>query len=492
MASGEFRVLALIPASACADNVVRDVLYGCWCKGKRIGGGTVPPLSALTIATILKEDGIPVDLIDALEQKIPLDELSETIGRYAVVLVLSSSMTLDEDAQAVAHLKHANPRLISVFYGSHPSFMPDACLRNESIDIVVRMEPDLIIRDLVRALRAADEGWRQIRGIGYRADGRVVLNELYPFAKDMSGIPIADRTLLPPGAHYFNPIVKRLPYTTSCTSRGCPGECTFCTAPAFSGKKIRAWPVETVLEEIAYLLSLGYREIYYRDETFTFNRERVEEICEGILRHGYDLTWICNVRVGTADEALLRLMKKAGCHLIKVGVESGSQQILDASRKHVRVEETRLLFRRARAVGLDTHAHLMFGMPGEAEETLRKTIAFLLDIDPTTMDIGICLPYPGSELHADLVRTHPDLADENRLSLRDLHTSGVYNELYTSVSRELLERYVVRAYRAFYFRPAYIIRWLRRVRSLGELMKVSRSGVNVISFGLFGDSRGKS
>lgn len=481
------RALILIPASEYADNVVRDVLYGCWCKGRRIGGGSVPPLNALTIATILKNDGVAVELRDAIEQRMTFEGLARGIESFDVVLVLSSSMTIDEDAATVRRLKERNPSLKAIFYGSHPSFMPRQCLENPAIDIIVRMEPDLIIRDLLRAMRKGDGGWKRVKGIGYREGGGIVLNEEYPFMGDMDDIPIADRTLLPPGATYFNPIVKRYPYTTSCTSRGCPGLCTFCTAPAFSGKKIRSWSVDRVIEEIRYLIGLGYREIYYRDETFTFNRRRVREICGRIVREGLDITWLCNVRVGSADLDLLRTMKAAGCRLIKVGMESGVQEILDRSKKHIRVEQTRELFAWARAAGLDTHAHLMFGMPGETGETLDRTISFIKEVEPTTIDIGICSPYPGSELFRELLREHPELGDENRLSLKDLHTAGTYNEWYTSVSRDDLERRIRRAYREYYLRPRYLLWWLRRMKSPAEVARILRGGVNVIRFSLFGD-----
>lgn len=481
------RVLVLVPSSAYADNVVRDVLYGCWCKGRRIGGGSVPPLNALTIATILKHDGVDVTLIDAPEQGLSFKTLARNIGAYDAILVLSSSMTFEEDAATVHRLKGLHPALKSVFYGSHPSFMPRQCLENPAIDIIVRMEPDLIIRDLLRALAKGDGSWKRVKGIGYREGGEAVVNEEYPFMTDMEDIPIADRSLLPPGARYFNPIVKRYPYTTSCTSRGCPGLCTFCTAPAFSGKKIRFWTADRVLEEIRYLIGLGYREIYYRDETFTFNRKRVREICERIVRERQDITWICNVRVGSADLELLRVMRDAGCHLIKIGMESGAQEILDRSKKNIRVEQTRELFGWAHAAGLDTHAHLMFGMPGESEETIERTISFIREIEPTTIDIGICSPYPGSELFKELLREHPELGDENRLSLKNLHTSGTYNEWYTSVPRDRLEGYIQKAYRAYYLRPGYLLGWLGRMKRPGDIVRILRGGVNVIRFSLFGD-----
>ena len=112
-------------------------------------------------------------------------------------------------------------------------------------------------------------------------------------------MPIADRDLLPKNIDYFNPIVKRLPYTTMITSRGCPGLCTFCSSPPFYGRKYRLQSAARVIKELEVLSLKGYKEIFFRDETFTASAKRVREICEGILARKLDLTWICSARTAS-------------------------------------------------------------------------------------------------------------------------------------------------------------------------------------------------
>jgi DNA processing protein len=111
-------------------------------------------------------------------------------------------------------------------------------------------------------------------------------------------------------------------------TRGCPGQCTFCFG-SFLGKKIRMHSPDYLIEEIKYLQkNYGIKEILFYDDTFTTFREKVKEFCSKIIQQKIDITWVCFSRVDTIDEDTLKLMKKAGCHQIMYGIESGSEEIL--------------------------------------------------------------------------------------------------------------------------------------------------------------------
>jgi len=262
-------ILVLIPSSKHARNVPRDLVYGCWCKGRRIGGITFPPLPQLSVATVLKQANFSVDLLDASMVDGGMDGVSERIGAYDAVVMLTSTMSVREDALSLKGFKSKNPRLKTVVFGAHPTFMPRQTLSLDGIDIIVLREAEQIVKELFEAYRSADPDLRAIQGIGWKDAGRPVINELHPFIENLDDLPIPDRGLLPEGVDYFNPIVKRLPYTTMITSRGCPGMCTYCTSPPFYGRHYRMQSSARVLEEIACLAERGYREIFFRDETFT-------------------------------------------------------------------------------------------------------------------------------------------------------------------------------------------------------------------------------
>lgn len=481
------KVLVLNPPSKVAKNVVRDVLYGCWCKGKRIGGLKFPPLSLLYVATVLKKNNRSVDLLDAVGQRKSISEVKKEIKDYQVVVISTSTMTFNEDTQVLLELKKENLSLKSIIFGSHPTFMPRYCLAKDSVDIVVQKEPEYIVRDLISAFESRDDSWKKIKGIGFRENGRVIINEPYPYIEKLDALPFPERQMLPPDIDYFNPAVKRMPYTTAITSRGCPGRCSFCTAPSFYGKKIRYRSSESVIAELELIQSQGYREVFFRDETFTFNKERIGKICEGIIKSKIQLSWICNARVGTVDKEMMRLMQEAGCHMIKFGVESGVQEILDNLNKGIQVEATRKTFKWANEVGMETHAHFMLGTPGETQKTVDATIRFGQEIAPTTASFGLCTPYPGTELFSRVIQRYPEIQDGSACDLKRLHTRGFFNQAFTNLSREELEKDIIRAYRRFYLRGSYLLRSLKRIRSRDELKRLILAGTRVFSFSLRGE-----
>jgi len=480
------KILALNPASRLTKNVVRDVLYGCWCSGKRIGGGTVPPFELLEVATILKNDGHDIMFLDAQAEQKPLSDVVRVVPRFDAVAISTSTMSFLEDAETLRELKQVHPQLATIVFGSHPTFMPEYSLAQDSVDIIVRHEPEFIIRDLFRAMRDGGEAWKRVGGIGFREGSKIVLNPQYPFI-DLDELPFPDVTMLPEGIDYYNPLVRRVPYMTTTTSKGCPGRCTFCTAPYFDGMKVRFQSTDYVVREIEYFLEYGHREVYFRDDTFFVWKKRDREICQEIIRRKLDVTWIANARIGMIDKETMMLAREAGCHTIKFGVESGVQEILDNVRKGYRVEQAYETFRWAKEAGLNTHAHVMLGMPGDTIETVEQTIQAVKELDPTTVTFGICTPYPGTPLFDEVARKFPEIKDGTASDLSKLHVQGLFNEHYTSMSREELEAGMQRAYRAFYLRLGYVLKMLRQIRGIDDIMRMGIAATNVLDFALRGD-----
>ena len=481
------KILVLNPASSFTKNVVRDVLYGCWCKGKRIGGAIVPPFALLLVASILKKDGNDVVFLDAQAAQLPLRTVKSISKKCTVVIISTSTMSYNEDVAYLASLKKNNKNLISIVFGSHPTFLPQHALSKKTVDIIVRREPEYIIRDLISALKKKKDSWREIKGIGFRDDSKIIINDFYPFIENLDELPFLDVDLMPKGIDYFNPIIRRTPYITISTSRGCPGKCTFCTAPLFDGKRFRFQSSEYVLEELQYFLKNGFKEIYFRDDTFFVNKKRDTQICESIIKKRLNLSWLCNARVGMIDKEMMCLAKRAGCHLIKFGVESGAQSILNTVKKGITVEQIETTFRWAREVGINTHAHIMLGMPGDNIKTIAETIKFAKKIKPTTASFGICTPYPGSPLFDQVVKIHPAINDGTSINLSNLHTQGLFNEFYTDLSKKDLNKSITWAYRKFYLRPSYIINRLIKIRNRNELIKLLIAGSRIFDFSIRGE-----
>ncbi|MGH9388622.1 MAG: B12-binding domain-containing radical SAM protein, partial [Vicinamibacteria bacterium] len=281
------KVLVLIPPSKFARNVARDLVYGCWCKGKRIAGIQFPPISQLTVVTVLREAGHDAQILDAAALGLSIEAIEERIAQgYDAALVLTSTLTIGEDAAILARVKRARPGLRTAVWGSQPTFMPGGTLLREGIDFIIQRESEFVIRDLIAALERGDGSHRSVKGIGYMDGDQAVVNPPYPFIPNLDALPIPDRSLLPKSVDYFNPIVKRLPFTTMFTTRGCPAKCTFCQSPPFYGDRVRFQSAKRVVDEMEAVEKQGYKEIFFRDEIFTASRKRVQEICRLILERG--------------------------------------------------------------------------------------------------------------------------------------------------------------------------------------------------------------
>ena len=480
-------VLVLNPSSRITRNVVRDVLYGCWCKGKRIGGGTVPPFALLEIATILRNDGNGVTFLDAQAEQRPFEDIAGMINDFDVLVISTSTMSFREDADTLLEFKEINPGLRTVVFGSHPTFMPQYSLAHEGVDTIVRHEPEFIIRDLIGCLRRGDDDWKSVEGIGYKQNGRAILNPRYPFISDLDELPFPDVTMLPKNTDYFNPIVKRMPYITTTTSKGCPGRCTFCTAPYFDGMKVRFQSADYVVQEIEYFLEHGFKEVYFRDDTFFVKKKRDVQICEEIIKRSLDVTWLANARVNMMDKEMMEIAKASGCHTIKFGIESGVQEILHRMRKGYRIEQAYKVFEWVHEVGINAHAHVMIGNPGDTVETVNRTIQFVKELDPTTATFGICTPYPGTPLFDEVAQIFPEIADGTSSDLSKLHLEALFNEHYTDMTKKEVEQSVRRAYKAFYLRPSYLLKTSRQVKSVDDIRRISIAATNVLDFSIRGE-----
>lgn len=476
------KILLLSPPSKFSQNVIRDLVYGCWCKGKRIASAKFPPTSLLSIASVIKKSSRKISLLTP-EFKNSRDGIKEQIieKHPDIIIIPTSTTTFREDAEFLKEIKE-KISVTTIVYGSHVTFLPKLSLKESSIDFIVMREPEYVIRDLIDSIER-NLNIKKIRGIGFKEKDRVKVNPPYPFIKNLDELPFPDRELVK-GIDYFNPLIKETPWTIALSSRGCFGKCIFCTSPQFYGNTFRARSPENVVKEIEEIKKMGYKEIFFRDETFTMNMKRTSKICKLILKKDIKISWICNSRIGTVNKEFMKLMKDAGCHVIKFGVESGVQNILDNIKKGTRIGEIKKTFSDAHDVGIDTHAHVMLGCVGETEKTVNKTIDFVKEIDPTTATFGAFTAYPGTELFKSIKNKVPELGDGTQYDISRLHTIGFYNYVFCDLSDEEIGKAVHNAYRKFYLRPKYVLNNLKNISSFGELKRKFMASLDVALFGL--------
>lgn len=184
-------------------------------------------------------------------------------------------------------------------------------------------------------------------------------------------------------------------------TRGCPSICVYCAAYKINGKKVRSRSAEAVLEEICLLYNeYNVRHLFFLDTRFTHNMDSVAEICEGILRNKIEVVWDCvgYENLDTLTEDMLKLMKRAGCKFISMGIESGSDRIRKSIKKQGTVKEIFQRVQMVKDIGIGVRAFFMIGFPGETRKDIEDTINYAFSLPADSIQFEIPCPHPGTEL----------------------------------------------------------------------------------------------
>jgi anaerobic magnesium-protoporphyrin IX monomethyl ester cyclase len=327
-------------------------------------------------------------------------------------------------AATVAYVRARNPRFVGI-YVSSPSLnealaLIGALADQTSVPLVVggphyTVFPErapLSVRHVV-----VGEGetalWRILSGTA--ADR--VLRE--PVIVDLDELPFpAPDDFLTTGYEHAVPMFEMPPtVVTMNTSRGCPHECLFCSVQEIWGRRYRTFSADRVFDHVARLRrDHGVSGVYFREDNFACHAKRVHRFCDLQLEAPSRCHWACEARVDTLhrDRELLPHMAAAGCRGVFLGIESGSQRVLDLMKKGTSVDQNRWVLRECRRVGIRTYASMCYGFPGETPGDRAVTRRFLEDTQPDTVSEAVYIGIPTSPIYHRIKETgafyHEDAA----------------------------------------------------------------------------------
>ncbi|MFZ2961435.1 MAG: radical SAM protein [Candidatus Ozemobacteraceae bacterium] len=313
------------------------------------------------------------------------DEKPDFIGITAMTTKFGSAVRTAQVCREVV------PNAPIIVGGAHASTMPGLTMQVPEVDYVIRGEGDETLPNLLKALRDKQDV-ATIRGVSFRRNGVVIHNPDAIFVKDLDSLPLPDRgALMHPESYSSEDMGVML------TSRGCPFQCSYCFH--MWERRVRYRSVKSIMEEIRQVRrDYGTPQFAFKDDSFTVKKEHVKELCDAIKAEPYKIGWTCTTRVDLITDEILTMMKEAGCNVISVGVESGSERILAETDKGITHAQIRRAARLLNKHRIFWSGYFMLGLPTETEEDIQKTLDFVGEVKPYYAGLGVYNPFPRTKL----------------------------------------------------------------------------------------------
>jgi anaerobic magnesium-protoporphyrin IX monomethyl ester cyclase len=358
-----------------------------------------PPLGLGYIAAYLKQKGISVEIVDCtfIKQE---EALRKIIDSKPKIIGIQSMYSMKEKSLELAKVLRAHCELL-VAGGALPTTEPETFLEN--FDIAVVGEGEQTMLEIVNQFKIGGD-YSQVKGIVYRGKetGQIKKTPPRDLKQDLNTFPNPSRELFNNNAYkkYYS---KKFGYTTTAimSSRGCPFSCDFCSKPVF-GNTFRARVASNVADEIEEVISLGYSRIWFADDCFTLDRERLIGICDEIINRGLKIGWECLSRVDTLDPESVDKMKQAGCLRMFFGIESGNDSVLALMKKQITTKQVLKALFLCNDGGIKAGAFFIVGYPGENDKTVLETIKFASSLPLDYLSFTLPYPIPGTPLYERL------------------------------------------------------------------------------------------
>lgn len=352
-------------------------------------------------AALLEKDKKEVVLIDAVADGVGEDVFLERVNNYApqIIVFETSTPSFENDIRIARRIKHGLKNAQIVFCGTHASVFPVEILEgHDFINYVLMGEYEYTLRELIKCLEEGQD-LKDVLGLAYRREGRVEINKQRPAARRLDDLPWPERETLP--MHKYNDGFCDLPRPNvqMLASRGCPYQCIFCLWPQvlYGEHLYRKRDPHDVIDEMEWLLSrYGFKAVYFDDDTFNVDSDYVEEICKEINKRKIEIPWAIMARPDLMNEKVLKNLLDAGLCAVKYGIESADKRILKSCGKNMDLDKARRMINFTKKLGIKVHLTFCLGLPGETDHTIQKTIAFIEDIRPDSLQFSFATPIPGT------------------------------------------------------------------------------------------------
>jgi anaerobic magnesium-protoporphyrin IX monomethyl ester cyclase len=425
------------------------------------------PLGTLYVAAALMQAGHEVKFYNGAFMTHTEIMRQLEVFQPQFVGLYSTTFGWDKAKKTAAAIREKIADVFLAVGGPYPVALQEKCLADcPELDAVVTGEGEITVVEMLERL-SINKSLEGVEGIAFRAAKEIKKNPPRPLITELDALPFPARELLGEAGKYIPPpaTYKRKPVAVIMTARGCNRKCLYCfQIDKYRKSGIRYRSVENVMAEIELVLSQGYREIKFIDDTLAADYNRAMTIAREIKNRGLDFTWFASAVVNQVDKPLLQAFKEAGCWAILFGAESGVQKDLNAIRKGITPAQIKKAVKAAQEVGLTVYTPFLFGIPGQTYADGLKTIEFALELDPDIANFHAITPFPGTELY-DNIEKYGTMSED----LTDYTYQGAAFIPFTMTREEIAELRQL-ALKKFYSRPKFLWRRVLALRSFNDLM----------------------
>lgn len=437
----------------------------------------VPPIGLGYLASALRKSGFKnLSILDCIKERYNYGDFETFIKREQPQIVGFQIFSFDflRVKRLIGIIKKVNPETIVIVGGAHVSTTQETVLKElEGADFGIAGEGEENLSLLLKKIFKPDSMQLQdIPGLIWRENGEVRVNERR-FIENLDSLEFPAWDIIKPNSYPENPqgaFYKNFPIAPIATSRGCPYHCTFCASFTNMGRRLRERSIKNVLDEMQMLYSdYGIREFHIIDDMFNLYKNRVLEFCDGILARKLNITYTFpnGLRLNTLERETLNAMKATGAYAFTVGIESGSERILNHMKKGLNLKMIEEKINLIDEAGLEASGFFIVGYPAETRADIEKTIAFAKKLKLKRAHFSNFLPLPGTEATMRLL-------EEGEIDKLDFEAMFYSKVPYSpkGITKRELKRLQRRAFLSFHLRPKILLKMVSEIKSKNHLKSI--------------------
>ena len=431
----------------------------------------LPPTDMLYLASISRKYGYEPAVKDYSFFNETIENFKQDImsirPRYLVVNAATPTLETDLEVLKVAKEILAD-EVVTIAKGAHFNFLAREVMQtHDYIDIAICGESEPAFAELLEGRAPCD-----IEGLCFREEFEIIQTKKRAYNDNLDELPYPARDLID-NSLYTRPDNGKMQAVIK-VSRGCPYHCFFCLATPLNGSIVRKRSPKNIVGEIRECVEkYGIKNFIFWSDIFNLDKEWTRELCQEIINSKLKITFSTNTRADSADIETAKLMKKAGCSLVSIGVESGSQDMLNKIGKKITLEQVKKTVKTFKKLGIQIYAYYVIGLPWETRDTVLETLEFAKSLNTEYVSFYTAAALVGTKFY--------DYVEENRLGMLNYERPYYYPCVKTHfLSVDELFELHKKLVRSYYLRPSYILKMLLSIRSFKQLENYFKAGLKIL------------